>query len=251
MRYTIYKVLNGKKLYISPSFNSFITKRSTWSAQKIDNIIRNILQRKKSPFNLDEIYVEEIWDCDDIVRSCTILECKDCSVLNVFAKKKDKTVTQNSSQIDSEKEQPLPKIIDAVTVSQATIKAEELTLLNVDQTMLVLTQAAEIIQHRKAYKQQLSNAVSQSDLKLSDIYHSIEFSNFNAAQGFALAKLMKETLIERRKAKDALQMFDVFMTNIDDTDKRLQTHESVVAARSYNPRIMLGLDYGLYGKNSK
>ncbi|CAM3809830.1 hypothetical protein [Alkalicoccus chagannorensis] len=49
----------------------------------------------------------------------------------------------------------------------------------------------------------LNQALSQADSEVSRMYHEIEFSSFNASQGYALAKALKRALQARRQVKEA------------------------------------------------
>ena len=42
-----------------------------------------------------------------------------------------------------------------------------------------------------ALRQQANQAVSQADKSVSNIYHQVEFSQFNAAEGYQLAKTLQ------------------------------------------------------------
>ena len=51
---------------------------------------------------------------------------------------------------------------------------------------------------------QLSNAHSKADKEISRIYHLIENTKFNAAEGYLLAAQLRDALIQRRHVKDAI-----------------------------------------------
>lgn len=55
-------------------------------------------------------------------------------------------------------------------------------------------------------KERLVAAMSQVDREINEIYHEIEASNFNAAEGYRLAKRLQLKLRERRQIKIDLQI---------------------------------------------
>lgn len=93
---------------------------------------------------------------------------------------------------------------------------------------------------RKAY---LSEQLSITDRKKSDYLHWIEMQKFNAAQGYQVAKKLKDLLLERRTIKNEIAVLEIIL------GKRL--HESIeeeatkaIAAldeRTYQPRILMEL----------
>lgn len=50
-----------------------------------------------------------------------------------------------------------------------------------------------------------SSELSMRDMETQDILHEIEFGKFNASQGYAFAKKLKQIRQERRKVKDENQ----------------------------------------------
>ena len=58
----------------------------------------------------------------------------------------------------------------------------------------------------KAYKIKLNHELSVADQKITDIYHYIEFHPLNACQGYKMAKLLQDTLKERREIKNELDI---------------------------------------------
>lgn len=76
--------------------------------------------------------------------------------------------------------------------------------------------------------------MSDADKELTDMYHFIEFSNFNAAQGYQAYKMMRETLLNRRKAKDEHEALSTLNNLIETT---LKIAAKKVPQRTYTPRI--------------
>ena len=81
---------------------------------------------------------------------------------------------------------------------------------------------------------QAKKDMSDADKELVDMYHFIEFSNFNAAQGYQAYKMIRETLLNRRKAKDEHEALTTLNNLIETT---LKVAAKKVPQRSYVPRI--------------
>jgi hypothetical protein len=60
----------------------------------------------------------------------------------------------------------------------------------------------DIIKMVKLELESKSTEASKIDQEVNDIYHYIEFSNFNACQGYLLSKMLKATLTKRRELKE-------------------------------------------------
>ncbi len=83
-------------------------------------------------------------------------------------------------------------------------------------------------------KKKLIYEMQTIEQELCDIRHYIEFSRLNAYQGWAAYKMMKVSLIQRRKIRDALYIIHRIQTKSVNTTEA----ESVKAAiRSLNQRI--------------
>lgn len=65
-----------------------------------------------------------------------------------------------------------------------------------------LTEFKNKCQKRNAY---LNQELSKCDKALVDIEHKIEFSTFNAAEGYKLAKRLKDYRVRRRELKDEME----------------------------------------------
>ena len=79
----------------------------------------------------------------------------------------------------------------------------------------------------------LSKLQSEYDKKVSDVYHTIETTNFHAADGYCLAKALQTILIERRKIKNELfnlnsiiQLTEMhsFVSKVTKAKERLHKH---------------------------
>jgi prefoldin subunit 5 len=90
-------------------------------------------------------------------------------------------------------------------------------------------------------KKVLSERLSQLDKELSNVYHKIEVSRFNACEGYYLAKQLQEVLHKRRIVKDELTRFrslkdSLGLNNqkIDSSKKNLTKHKNEAAVWKKN-----------------
>lgn len=71
-------------------------------------------------------------------------------------------------------------------------------MFNYDQfSEAILTQINDFHDYEKSVRKQLSDV----DIRLSDYYHDLEKSRFNACEGYYKAKELQGLLLERRKIK--------------------------------------------------
>lgn len=86
----------------------------------------------------------------------------------------------------------------------------------------------------------LSDELSTYDRKVTDIEHYIEFNvgKLNARDGWKAYKLLQDTLVERRKVKDELQILQVVKDKMALTEDIENIHERVkeLEERRYEPR---------------
>lgn len=88
----------------------------------------------------------------------------------------------------------------------------------------------------------LSFELSEIEQELCDIRHYIEFSKFNAYQGWAAYEMMKASLVKRRKIKDALYIITKIQNRGDRVTASTSARDAIynLNTRKYNPRK---LDY--------
>lgn len=97
---------------------------------------------------------------------------------------------------------------------------------------------------------ELSQDLSNVDLQVTDIEHCIEFSKFNACDGYRLAKRMQDTLLARRKVKDEMHVMQLIRNHIPERQKFAGVLEAIdkMDERKYTPRVLTDLFDG--GGNS-
>lgn len=91
----------------------------------------------------------------------------------------------------------------------------------------------------KAYKIQLIHELSVADQKITDIYHYIEFHPLNACQGYKMAKLLQDTLKERREIKNELEILgQIYGFNLKSIANGKLEKASKTKQKKYKPRIL-------------
>lgn len=88
---------------------------------------------------------------------------------------------------------------------------------------------AQMVKYIDTYK----NKLSEIDLKISDIYHSIEFGHQDAVSMVKEVKALQALLRQRRNAKDCVTIIESIKTHgIDE----LSSVAAKISDRHYNPR---------------
>lgn len=92
---------------------------------------------------------------------------------------------------------------------------------------------------------------SKLDLEISDVLHYIEFNNFNAVQGYKLAKMLKNITERRREVKKAQAQLDIILNNTISSvskkgDKIANIEKEEYCNERYTPRVLVDLfKYGV------
>ena len=92
-------------------------------------------------------------------------------------------------------------------------------------------------------QEEMRGMESLLDRKISDLYHILEFSNFNAYEGYLIAKKMQDTLKERREVKNELttleKVTEVFTEKkIKDAENQLKARENNIKNQIYSCRVL-------------
>lgn len=89
-----------------------------------------------------------------------------------------------------------------------------------------------------AQQQWLENRLCETQSKICDIEHAIEFYNYNARDGYKMYKRLKELRLERRKYKDALLICEIMTGSFAAVDwAELDSRLPNLAERVYKPRF--------------
>lgn len=87
---------------------------------------------------------------------------------------------------------------------------------------------------------------AQSEAKVVDYYHAIEFYDLNAADGFGLYRGLKQALRERRQLKNDMKKLAVLKKTCLDPERieQLQKEFPVTSQCNYVPRVLTGIFEG-------
>lgn len=87
-------------------------------------------------------------------------------------------------------------------------------------------------------QQWLENRLCETQSKICDVEHAIEFYNYNARDGYKMYKRLKELRLERRKYKDALLVCEIMAGSFAAVDwAELDGRIPNLAERVYKPRF--------------
>lgn len=97
-----------------------------------------------------------------------------------------------------------------------------------------LNELNKVLNGIKEDTMKLRQKVSEYDKSLSNLYHKIEMANFNAAEGYYLAKEMQILLQKRRIVKDEVHRMEYLFKCVSDGalhNKLKQTSNKIDKAR--------------------
>lgn len=133
---------------------------------------------------------------------------------------------------------PVPETDKQFTRDDEVIKNYE--FISLDTIINDMTKLTDIAETYARYSRTINKQLSEVELEIEDLYHYIEFSSFNAAQGYKAYKMLKERLVKRRELKDSIVLLDSIqeknmltcsVDNINNVVNRLDS-------RSYRPRVL-------------
>lgn len=91
-------------------------------------------------------------------------------------------------------------------------------------------------------------AAIRADKEVQDLLHDMELTNFNACEGYIMAKKMQEVRRRRRVLKDDIETFKILKENTSHIPKQIKTivskikqKESDFRLRFYRPRVRADL----------
>lgn len=120
-----------------------------------------------------------------------------------------------------------------------TVKEQPAPPVSADSSKYIISVLSDAVAKLNVRHQELAEQQSKFDGQVSDIVHYIEFNTgkLNACDGYKAYKLLQDTLLERRKVKDELQIIQVVrdrMNAEDIANVEQKIHE--LEARTYKPR---------------
>ena len=153
------------------------------------------------------------------------------SNLSKLIKSKGVMVQTVGVQIEGVEVKPEPKVV--------LVKEQPSPTPSTESSKYIISVLSEAVAKLNVRHQELAEQQSRFDGQVSDIVHYIEFNTgkLNACDGYKAYKLLQDTLLERRKIKDELQIIQVVrdrmnsedIANVEEKIKELET-------RTYKPR---------------
>jgi len=98
----------------------------------------------------------------------------------------------------------------------------------------------------KQYEKNLDKSISEADKESQDILHYIEFNNLNAAEGYKMYKMLRESRLRRRTIKNEREIMCYLMGVLADEGLIQKLKKCVQQIKSsqekhYTPKVLLGL----------
>lgn len=129
------------------------------------------------------------------------------------------------------------KITSTVEIENDLSTVENLNIDSLLESEYFFDAGSIVLSKRKIY---LELELAGIEREITDIYHAMEFYNYNMCSGFKMYKLMQEKLIQRRKIKDEMQKIDYMISGIFDELPGEQILENIrqMDHRRYQPRVL-------------
>ena len=147
------------------------------------------------------------------------------SNLSKLIKSKGVTVQTVGVQIEGTETKSEPKVVIAPSPSESS--------------KYIISVLSEAVAKLNVRHQELVDQESKYDCQKTDIEHYIEFNagKLNACDGYKAYKLLQDTLLERRKIKDELQMIQVVRDRMNAEDiANVEQKIRELETRTYKPR---------------
>ena len=260
---TRYIITNGKNYVAQVSVNIVtpdINKAFYWKkCESANNVLTALQKRKKNP--LSNYQVQAVIEDD---KATNIVDLKNGNIEHQIESvaesassqtSKTKTITSsNTTQstadkgIDEASQRAKEFIVDLLGDS---IHAKEIVSISFhktpvdndygDLTVDNIFNALHSLRilNNPAIKDFLSQELAKTDLETIDIEHKIELTNFNANEGYMLAKEMKDVRVRRRKIKDTITLLETMSKQFDlnKLGTAVEKAEAKLDTRTYTPRV--------------
>ena len=103
------------------------------------------------------------------------------------------------------------KIVSAAEIEEDLSSVENLDIERLLESDSLFDIGFNTISKRKIY---LMLELAKVEREVTDIYHAMEFHNYNVCNGFKMYKLLQERLHHRRKIKDEIHKIDYIVSGI-------------------------------------
>lgn len=129
------------------------------------------------------------------------------------------------------KSKPEPKVV--------FVKEQPSPPSSTESSKYIISVLSEAVAKLNVRHQELVDRESKYDCQKTDIEHYIEFNagKLNACDGYKAYKLLQDTLLERRRIKDELQIIQVVRDRMNAEDiANVEQKIKELEARTYKPR---------------
>lgn len=154
--------------------------------------------------------------------------------------------TQWSVRQFNEPEETVKPVVAPVQNTKPTIKKQEMVTteeseveFDISEFVDVLNIIADLKSKKNGCLTKLNSELSRVNEEILDIEHFIEFSKLNVPNAYNAYKMLRDTLNERRRIKDAITAATELYNNCD-VDKLAESRDTL-NNRHYNPRRLPGL----------
>lgn len=132
------------------------------------------------------------------------------------------------------------KIVSVAEIEEDLSSVEDLDIEQLLESESVFDIGFITLSKRKIY---LMLEFSKVEREVTDIYHAMEFHNYNVCNGFKIYKLLQERLHRRRKIKDEMQKIDYIFSGICEEIPAEQIIDKIhgMDHRQYQPRVLTEL----------
>ncbi len=129
------------------------------------------------------------------------------------------------------------KIVSVAEVEEDLSSVENLNIERLLESKSIFEIGFITLSRRKIY---LMLELAKIEREITDVYHTIEFHNYNVCNGFKIYKLLQERLHHRRKIKDEIQKIDYIVSGICEEIPVDQIMEKIKGMdhRQYQPRVL-------------
>jgi Mg2+ and Co2+ transporter CorA len=120
-----------------------------------------------------------------------------------------------------------------------------------DDVIKIVYDFAQLLSKIEQEWDQIYEEIHKTDCEAGDLLHEIELTNFNAYEGYKLAKQLQEVRQKRRKLKDTQEILQHLKDFYDNNKqlhitlfkliKEMQKTKESLQSRSYTPRIRTDL----------
>jgi len=126
---------------------------------------------------------------------------------------------------------PKPKIVVNVN---SNIEIEPCTIPATEHSLEIIKKAKEMQELiSDDYISSLSKKLSEADKRVADVYHQVEYTKFNACDGYKLAKKMQDALRIRRGIKNEMSVMHYIRTcGFPDV-----SHIEKIATKTWKPEV--------------